>query len=527
MAGPYDYTINIPQPPAQNFLQSLMGIRQLQQMEDQSALQQQQAAIAQQQAAFQQQMQPLEMAKAQAAIAAARASAAQSGASTNLLGIQASAAKLGLADKQLISSTLQNYFKDETKTVKDLAPILPLLDATAVENLGKAEQIRVNNEVANKLNSGEDITASDIRGWSNRQTLLKGPEQRQFQQSFLAMSPAFQNAAKSGMVNVVNSAFAGDFESAKKSAAEVQAALINSKDSSPAARAVSDSFGKIVSLIDSPNGVDKNILALTAVNAANLIGDEDLAKNALNVLKEYGDQTATGKTIKEKQIDEEKRALDLEKEKLQIEEIKQKLEQSRSEKVKVFASTNKYAKELSDAAATNTQNASLANDILAKIDSGEVKIPSTFKGAAWQWVRDNVPLLGNDITMLRTEYQKLANSEVIKSLPPGSASDADRKFAQAGVMSKNASPEQFRKGVEAMARLSEYASRYNEAKLAWVSENNGSAGNSMKEFQVFGSPIKKGTAFHAWFNKVGNTLDQNAMAPAAGSDLDALLNKYR
>jgi hypothetical protein len=61
MAGPYDYTVNIPQPPAQNFLQSLMGIRQLQQMQEQSAIQQQQAAIQQQQAGFAQQMQPLQM----------------------------------------------------------------------------------------------------------------------------------------------------------------------------------------------------------------------------------------------------------------------------------------------------------------------------------------------------------------------------------------------------------------------------------------------------------------------------------
>lgn len=78
MAGPYDYTINIPQPPAQNFLQSLMGIRQLQQMEEQSAIQQQQAAIQQQNAAFQQQMQPLEMEKARAGIAAAKAGTAAS-----------------------------------------------------------------------------------------------------------------------------------------------------------------------------------------------------------------------------------------------------------------------------------------------------------------------------------------------------------------------------------------------------------------------------------------------------------------
>ncbi len=69
MAGPYDYTVNIPQPPAQNFLQSLLGIQQLKQMQQQSQLAEQQAAIQQQDAAFQQQMQPLEMQRLEAGIA--------------------------------------------------------------------------------------------------------------------------------------------------------------------------------------------------------------------------------------------------------------------------------------------------------------------------------------------------------------------------------------------------------------------------------------------------------------------------
>ena len=289
MAGPYDYTVNIPQPPAQNFLQSLLGIQQLKGLQQQSQLAEQQAAIQQQNAAFQQQMQPLERQRLEAAIAAQRANTAQSGAATNLLGVQTTAAKLGLADKQLISSTLQNYFNDETKTVKDLAPILPLLDATAVENLGKAEQIRVNNEVSARLNEGKEITANDIRGWSNRQTLLKGPEQQQFQQSFLAMTPKFQSAAKTGMISAVNAAFAGNRGEARKAAAEVQQALINSKDSSPAAKAVSNSFGKIVDLIDQDPNLPKEVLALNVVNAAGLIGEPKLAEETLKVYKEFGD----------------------------------------------------------------------------------------------------------------------------------------------------------------------------------------------------------------------------------------------
>ena len=43
MPGPYDYTVNIPQPPAQNFLQSLMGIQQLKGLQQQQDIQGQQA----------------------------------------------------------------------------------------------------------------------------------------------------------------------------------------------------------------------------------------------------------------------------------------------------------------------------------------------------------------------------------------------------------------------------------------------------------------------------------------------------
>ena len=288
MAGPYDYSINIPQPPAQNFLQSLTGIMQLRQMQDQSAIQQQQAAIQQQNAAFQQQMQPLERQKLEAAIAAAKANEEQSRASTGLLGVQTTGAKAALADKQLISSTLRGYANDKTKTIEDLIPILPLLDATAVENIGKAEQIRVNREVDTALKEGKEITANDIRGWSNRQTLLKGQEQEQFQRSFLAMTPQFQSAAKTGMISAVNAAFAGNMGEARKAAAEVQQALINSNDSSPASKSVSNSFGKIVDLIDQDPNLPKEVLALNVVNAAGLIGEPKLAEETLKVYKEFG-----------------------------------------------------------------------------------------------------------------------------------------------------------------------------------------------------------------------------------------------
>jgi hypothetical protein len=86
MPGPYDYTINIPQPPAQNFLQSLLGIQQLKGL-------QQQNEIAAQQQAFAAQQQPLQLQQLKEQIAASQASQAHTAAATGLLGVQTEEAK--------------------------------------------------------------------------------------------------------------------------------------------------------------------------------------------------------------------------------------------------------------------------------------------------------------------------------------------------------------------------------------------------------------------------------------------------
>lgn len=68
---PYNYTIDLPKPPADTFLQDLMGIQQMKGLR-------QQREIAAQQAQFQKEMQPLEMDRLKESIAAQRASQAQS-----------------------------------------------------------------------------------------------------------------------------------------------------------------------------------------------------------------------------------------------------------------------------------------------------------------------------------------------------------------------------------------------------------------------------------------------------------------
>lgn len=81
---PYNYTIDLPAPPASTFLQDLMGIQQMKGLRQQREIQAQQAEVQAQQAKFAQELQPLERQRLEAGIAAQRANTAQSMASRDV-----------------------------------------------------------------------------------------------------------------------------------------------------------------------------------------------------------------------------------------------------------------------------------------------------------------------------------------------------------------------------------------------------------------------------------------------------------
>ena len=130
---PYDYTINIPQPPAQNFLQNLLGIQQLRQMQEQGAMQQQQSAIQQQQAQFAQQMQPLQL-------QAERARIKQIEAATGAASQSVAESKYKLDQQKELASTLDWLSKPENFNVDNLqaaAVKFHSLDPTLLVRVGE------------------------------------------------------------------------------------------------------------------------------------------------------------------------------------------------------------------------------------------------------------------------------------------------------------------------------------------------------------------------------------------------------
>jgi len=115
---------------------------------------------------------------------------------------------------------------------------------------------------------------------------------------------------------------------------------------------------------------------------------------------------------------------------------------------------------------------------------------------------------GQDIvTTLKQEWLRLKNPEVLKSLPPGAASDLDIKTAQAAFPDENANPAQIASFARGIAKLKTYEASINGLKAGWISEN-GNLGTAKSEFsltipgQTDPVTIKSGETFKTVLDKL-------------------------
>ena len=221
MAGPYDYSINIPQPPAQNFLQNLMGIRQLQQIEQQSAIQQQQAGIQAQQAQFAQELQPLEMQRAKGAIAAQQSA---------LAGSEQSRRQNEILFKQGQENRVREMEQQAAAQVKQ-------------------------NELFGRLKSlPADAPMSDILPVVNELALFKPESAKQILQGFEALPKQVQTVTETTLISAANQLKAGDIEGARTTYLTFASAIQNSMGKNPQVKAVADAANVQAKLLDPKTG---------------------------------------------------------------------------------------------------------------------------------------------------------------------------------------------------------------------------------------------------------------------------------
>jgi hypothetical protein len=94
----------------------------------------------------------------------------------------------------------------------------------------------------------------------------------------------------------------------------------------------------------------------------------------------------------------------------------------------------------------------------------------------------------------RQEYIRIRNSEAIKSLPQGSATDADIQMALQPFPSENARAPQVASFLRGMAKLKQYESAFEGAKAEWTNAN-GSLGSSKRDLQIGNVQVPKGYTF--------------------------------
>lgn len=102
-------------------------------------------------------------------------------------------------------------------------------------------------------------------------------------------------------------------------------------------------------------------------------------------------------------------------------------------------------------------------------------------------------LTGSDTTLrdLRIRQNALINSQVLKFLPPGPATDRDVEIVRQGAPTDMDNPEVVARWLDSMSNLERKSAQFNEFKAEWMSAN-GNPGQSRTNNQILGLDVKKG-----------------------------------
>jgi len=146
---------------------------------------------------------------------------------------------------------------------------------------------------------------------------------------------------------------------------------------------------------------------------------------------------------------------------------------------------------VADQAATTMMN------LAAKLETTTIRSGITAKGA-----EALKQFLGSQdaVTQLRQEYIRLRNTEAVKMLPPGNASDKDVTIMMQGFPSDTADVSTMAAFLRGMSKVQQHASVVAGAKSEWVNAV-GHLGKPKADIEIDGIKVPKGTSFVDFTNK--------------------------
>ena len=182
--------------------------------------------------------------------------------------------------------------------------------------------------------------------------------------------------------------------------------------------------------------------------------------------------------------------LKLDRDKLQS-DVEAKLFELNQKGTTLDANAAKIVNDAAVAAVGSEQAAGRMLDLASRMESA-----GGGRGAGTSFSEKVKNLTGNQdgFTQLRNEYTRLRNTQAIKSLPPGVATDKDIELALKGLPPETADAAVLASFLRGMAKMSQYDAVAESAKSEWVN-SNGTLGRANKDIDIGGIQVPKGTTY--------------------------------
>jgi hypothetical protein len=182
-------------------------------------------------------------------------------------------------------------------------------------------------------------------------------------------------------------------------------------------------------------------------------------------------------------------------------------------------------KRLNDAVVAATVGGQQADRMSALASTIEQKIRASGIQARGQELWNQVFGSQDEVSLIRREYLRLRNSEIVRGLPPGVASDRDIQIFTQGFLDENTSPDTLAAGLRGMAKIARLEAETKAMEGEWIG-SFGRLQNATRGVQIMGIDVRPGTSFRD-FAKAFAESRATAMAPRQESETGAsLLNRY-
>ncbi len=176
------------------------------------------------------------------------------------------------------------------------------------------------------------------------------------------------------------------------------------------------------------------------------------------------------------------------------------------------ADTKKLVNEAVVFASTSKQSANQMNDLANRIEGlGGYGAASRLS----EFAKSAIGAEGYE-TSLRQEYTRIRNSQAIKSLPPGPATDKDIELALSGFPKNTADSKLVAQFLRGMAKLQDIDAAVSNAKADWLTQNNGTLTRAGKTFIAGDFTVRPGESFNDFTTRVAR--DVNAQYAGTGRD---------